>query len=71
MLNHYIFSKDEIENITKKATEKNCTVIMTEKDYFKIKDFKLNNIDYLQVNLEINLQEKLLSKIIKLYDKKN
>ena len=44
---------------------------MTEKDYFKIKDFKLNNIDYLQVNLEINLQEKLLSKIIKLYDKKN
>ena len=34
-------------------------VIMTEKDYFKIKDFKINNIGYLKVTLEIKLKQKL------------
>ena len=28
-------------------------VIMTEKDYFKIKDFKIDDINYLKVTLEI------------------
>ena len=42
---------------------------MTEKDYFKIKDFKINNIGYLKVTLEIKLKQKLIMKIMKLYDK--
>ena len=41
---------------------------MTEKDYFKLKDFKLDNCDYLKVNLEINKKQKLLKKILELYD---
>ena len=37
---------------------------MTEKDYFKLKDFDLDNYDYLKVNLEISNKEKLFKKIL-------
>ena len=33
---------------------------MTEKDFFKIKDFNLKNINYLKISLEINNKEKLI-----------
>ena len=36
---------------------------MTEKDFFKIDEFKLKDIDYLKVNLEIENKEGLLNKI--------
>ena len=36
---------------------------MTEKDYFKIKNFNLKNINYLKVSLVIEEQENLLSMI--------
>ena len=41
---------------------------MTEKDYFKIKDFNLDNINYIKVDLEIENKQKLIERIIKLYD---
>ena len=41
---------------------------MTEKDYLRIKKFKLKYIDYLKVNLEIKQKNKLLKKILKIYD---
>jgi tetraacyldisaccharide 4'-kinase len=66
---HYKFSRNEIKKIVDEARLKNYQVIMTEKDYFKIKDFKINNIGYLKVTLEIKLKQKLIMKIMKLYDK--
>ena len=39
----YVFSKSEIENIILEAKNKNYTIIMTEKDYFKIKDFNFTS----------------------------
>jgi tetraacyldisaccharide 4'-kinase len=65
---HYIFSKSEIENIIMEANNKNLTVVMTEKDYFKIKEFNLNNLHYLKVSLEIEKKEKLIKKIITLHE---
>ena len=44
---------------------------MTEKDYFKLKDFDLDNYDYLKVNLEISNKEELFKKILDIYVKKN
>ena len=41
---------------------------MTEKDYFKIKDFNLDNINYIKVDLEIENKQKLIERVIKLYD---
>ena len=50
------------------ANEKKYKIIMTEKDYFKINKFKIKNINYLKVSLEIFEKEKFLKKIMKLYD---
>ena len=46
-----------------------CEIIMTEKDFFKIKDFKLQNINYLKVSLEIERKDNLIKILNKLYDK--
>ena len=60
---HYKFSRNEIQHIVDNAEKDNLQIIMTEKDYFKIKDFKINNIRYLKIELVIDNQEKLLSRI--------
>ena len=65
---HYEFTKAEIRNIIEDAKIKNLQVIMTEKDYFKIKDFNIPEINYLEVSLEIKQKEKLIQKISELYD---
>ena len=65
---HYIFSKSEIENIILEAKNKNYTIIMTEKDYFKIKDYGFSNLHCLKVSLEIKEKEKLLKKITRLHE---
>ena len=36
---------------------------MTEKDYYKVKDLKLDNLNFLKVSLEIENLDKLISKI--------
>ena len=68
---HYQFTKKELKNITEEANNKNQQIIMTEKDYFRIKHFNINDIAYLKVSLIIDKKENFLQSIIKLYDKKN
>ena len=41
---------------------------MTEKDYFKIKDFNFTGLNQLKVSLDIKEKEKLLKRIIRLYE---
>ncbi len=60
---HYQFKKKEIEKIIKNADEDKLKVIMTEKDYFKIKKFGFDSLNYLKVSLEIHEKEKLINKI--------
>ena len=67
---HYVFTKNEILNIVNEANSKNYQIIMTEKDYYKIKDFNISEIKYLKINLEINQSEKFIKKILKIYDQK-
>ena len=68
---HSKFSKRTLQKITDEAKSNNYQIIMTEKDYFKIKNYKINKIKYLKVSLEIDKKEKLLSKVKTLYDKNN
>ena len=56
---HYKFSKNEIEILLDEAEKKNYQIIMTEKDYFKIKNFNLNKIKYLKISLEIKKSRKI------------
>ena len=42
---------------------------MTEKDYFKIRNFNIDNINYLKVSLEIHEQQNFIKIINDIYNK--
>tara|TARA_Y100000766_G_scaffold280069_1_gene289293 strand:+ start:3898 stop:4836 length:939 start_codon:yes stop_codon:yes gene_type:complete len=65
---HYMFSKNEIINIKNIAKDNNYKIIMTEKDYCKIKKFDTSNLEYLEVSLEIRDKEKFLTNIKDFYE---
>ncbi len=65
---HYQFKKSEILNIIEFAKEKNLQIIMTEKDYFKIKKFNCSEIGYLKIEIKIENCEKLIKLISSIYD---
>tara|TARA_B100001989_G_C24519341_1_gene454961 strand:- start:394 stop:1326 length:933 start_codon:yes stop_codon:yes gene_type:complete len=65
---HYQFKKSEIVNIVKYANERNLQIVMTEKDYFKVKKFNYNEIKYLKIILKIDNCEKLIKLISDKYD---
>ena len=65
---HYEFTKNEMLKITEYAKKNNFQIVMTEKDYYKIKDFSLENIKYLKVKLEIEKEEEFIKNVMKAYD---
>lgn len=64
---HHKFTKIEIKNILKKANERDLHIIMTEKDFYKIEDFKSENLNYLKISLEIKNKTDFLKKLERLY----
>ena len=65
---HHELSKIEFEELISEADKRNCQILMTEKDYYKIKEFGTNKIEYLKVSLKINNLNKLIKKIESLND---
>ncbi len=65
---HYNFSKSEIIRIIEEGEKNKLKIIMTEKDFLRIKNLNLDNIKYLKISLEIENRSLLLNKIKKLYD---
>ena len=68
---HYQFSKSEILNIINEARKNGYQVVMTEKDYHRVKDFNFTEIHYIKVKLEIAEKKEFLNKVLTVYDKKN
>ncbi len=68
---HYKFAEREIKEISIYADRNNYQIIMTEKDFFKIKRFNIKNIEYLKIELEIANKENFIKRIKEIYDKKN
>ena len=62
---HYQFKKYEIQNIEEISLKNNYDLITTEKDFHRIKNLGFKNINYLEVELQINEKEKFLNEIIK------
>ena len=54
---HYIYSDKDIENIINYSKSNNLKIITTEKDYFKINEKFLKEIDILKLDIKI-LNEK-------------
>ena len=65
---HYEFTKNEMLKIIEYAKKNDFQIVMTEKDYYKIKDFCLENIKYLKVKLEIEKEEEFIKNVMKAYD---
>lgn len=57
---HYNYKKNEIENILAIAKEKNCKIITTEKDFVKIDKFGFTDINFIDVDLRVKNEEKLV-----------
>ena len=50
--------------MVKEADEKDLQLVTTEKDFYRIKDFGYNKIEYLEINLVIEKKNKLIDNII-------
>lgn len=61
---HYRFSKKEILRVVKFAEKNSLEIIMTEKDYFKVKKFNLTNLKFLKVKLKIENENNFLKNIL-------
>ncbi len=65
---HYKFSKEQFQNIIREAEEKNYKIIMTEKDFYKIKKYDFDKVNFLKVELKIVDQENFNKVLKNLYD---
>ena len=65
---HYQFNKYEIQKIIDMADKQNYQIVMTEKDYYKIKDFNFKMIKYLRIELELQKKDEIIKNILKIYD---
>ena len=63
-----MFSENEIENFINKAKKKDCQILMTEKDYYRVKHLNKSELKFLKMSLEIKNQDELIKKINEIYD---
>ena len=68
---HYEFNKKELLTIIKQAKENDCRIIITEKDYHRIKKYNFDGIEILKLKLEIENKEQLINKVIENLNENN
>jgi len=63
---HYKYKSYDIDKILKLSKDLNCQIITTEKDYFRLNNEKIDNINFIRSELKILDEEKLISTILKI-----
>ena len=63
---HYKYKSHDIDKILKLSKDLNCQIITTEKDYFRLNNEKIDNINFIRSELKILDEEKLISTILKI-----
>ena len=63
---HYQFTTKEFKNIVEEAEKRNLKIVMTEKDFFKIKDLELKKNSFLKISLKIKKHDDFLNLIKRL-----
>jgi len=63
---HYKYSENEIEKLLNKKKEKDCVLLTTEKDYFRISESNKKNINYLRININIENKDQFIEMIKKI-----
>ena len=61
---HYSYTKKDMNQIFSLATNLNCKIITTEKDYLRLNDDNLKNIKFIKSELQIIDEEKFISMIL-------
>ena len=61
---HYQFTSSDLKFIISKAKKQDAVLITTEKDYFRIKNLKIDEIKYVELKLQIQNKEKFLKSVI-------
>jgi tetraacyldisaccharide 4'-kinase len=62
---HYNYTNEDINRILDQATNLNCKIITTEKDYLRFEESKVDKIKCLKSELQIMNEEKLINIILK------
>jgi len=62
---HYIYKKEELDEIIIDSKLNNYTILTTEKDFYRIKKFKFKEIKYIKVNLKILQKNKFIKELQK------
>ena len=65
---HYKFTPTDIRKIMSEAKKNNLEVVMTEKDYYKIKDLNDEAFHYIPISLEVDNKAKFINEIVRIYD---
>ena len=60
---HYFYTRHELLEIIEMAKQNNLEIVTTEKDYYRIKNFKLNKFNKFTIDLKINEKKKFISNI--------
>ena len=68
---HFNYTNEEISNIKKRAENIGAKIITTEKDYVKLSEQNRIDIDYLEIDLEIKDEKKLIDFIKSKIDEKH
>ena len=58
---HYEYKQEDINKIKFKAKKLNAKIITTEKDYVKLSEEDVNNIEFLEIDLKIKNEEDLIN----------
>lgn len=61
---HYDYSTKELNDIVEYSIKNNLKIVTTEKDYFRIRNHNISQIQYLNVKFEIKEKDKFEKKII-------
>ena len=60
---HYDYKRNDINEILNISKKLNCKLITTEKDYFRLKKFNLDELKYISSELKIIDEEKFIKLI--------
>ena len=58
---HYSYKKDDIKKIKERAKDLGVEIITTEKDYLRISEKERKDINFLEINLEIENENELIN----------
>ncbi len=61
---HYSYNESDINSLKEKAKKNNLQLLTTEKDFLRLDDVAKKDIEYVNTELIINNEERLMKKII-------